>query len=783
MTRPPSLRSRLLEPQGLFNGALFRDLLLNRFAGDAPQPGERFGAFRIVRELGRGGMGVVWLAERADGEFAQSVALKWLPDAATSSDSAALFLRERQFLAELSHPNIARLIDGGRTESGHLWFAMEYIEGLPVDRHVDSHGLGERARAALMLQVVEAVQFAHGRLLIHRDIKPGNVMVDSHGRPTLLDFGIAGFAQESEAVPAFTPAYASPEQRALQPVGTASDIWQLGRLLEAVLRIGGREIGADLRAIVAKATADDPAARYASAASLRGELQRFLDGRPVMARDGGWTYRFSLLARRHPLGTFATVLTLVSALSLVAGFLRYASVERERLRNARDETVAINRFLNEDVLGASDPFYGVGNDEQMSDLLESSLKKAELRFAQHPSIAGRILMTIGGSLLNRGRYDSAEQATERAIVLLRKAPDPDVVAIGEARLTLALVDMYRGNYIGSQSRLEDLEREFPFERKTPEPLEWRIQSELAWNALLLNRYAECAARYRKVVAQPMGIDERELSYAYTGLSTCESALGRYEDALRYAKQAEHLAIATSGQRSGTAVLARISIAGALAGLGRQAEAIQLLRKEVDELTELLGPRHPTAISHVSLLGAAYLCANDNVAAAQWLKRAYEGRLRTVGADHPWTIITRSQYATALLRSGDAERAAIAMAEIEQYRLQPEEIVAQSWVHRALGEWHLREARSEKAIPRYFLAREIALKPGMRVRANLHAVEAGLGLSLSWTGRTEEAMHAYERMESAVRDSGHCTSPLTVDAEADRRRLLAVFASRNQAATR
>ncbi len=204
----------LLEPGALLSGALFRDLVSRGgVSTDALAPGTRLGAFRVVRELGRGGMGVVHLAERDDGAFAQQVALKCLVDR-DSAASTELFLRERQILAGLRHPNIARLLDGGRADDGLLWFAMEWVEGERIDAHCARAGLGFEDRLRLWLGVAEAVQFAHARLLIHRDIKPGNVLVDADGQPRLLDFGIAALLGEGEGTRAYSPGHASPEQRA-----------------------------------------------------------------------------------------------------------------------------------------------------------------------------------------------------------------------------------------------------------------------------------------------------------------------------------------------------------------------------------------------------------------------------------------------------------------------------------------------------------------------------------------------------------------------------------------
>lgn len=203
------LIERMFEPGRLLQGALVRSLLLSAGMTEL-EPGTSLGPFRIVREIARGGMGIVYLACRADGEYEQDVAIKWLPQGRLDAAALQLFRHERQILASLRHPHIARLLDGGHGEDGHLWFAMEHVEGEAVDRHAAAHGLGWRERVQLLLPVIDAVQFAHGRLLLHRDIKPDNVRVDADGRAKLLDFGIAALVSDGDAQRAFTPGYASP---------------------------------------------------------------------------------------------------------------------------------------------------------------------------------------------------------------------------------------------------------------------------------------------------------------------------------------------------------------------------------------------------------------------------------------------------------------------------------------------------------------------------------------------------------------------------------------------
>ena len=288
-----------------------------RIRAVAPAPARplpRFGAWQAVKLLGRGGMGTVYLAERADGAFQMSAAVKVVPMALASHEIEERFRRERQFLASLDHPKVARLIDGGVTETGLPYLVMEFVGGLTIDLFCDAHQLDRRGRIALMRQVLEALAYVHGRQVIHRDVKPSNILVDDSGNVKLLDFGTARLvdataeaALTKTGVFAFTPEYASPEQMRGEPVAVASDLYSSGVLLYRLLtgRLPYRiadpspagvakviasgqpeapKLDAPLDAILSKALSKDAPARYQSAAEMDADLARYVEGQRVRAR-------------------------------------------------------------------------------------------------------------------------------------------------------------------------------------------------------------------------------------------------------------------------------------------------------------------------------------------------------------------------------------------------------------------------------------------------------------------------------------------------------------------
>jgi non-specific serine/threonine protein kinase/serine/threonine-protein kinase len=316
--------------------------------------GRRIGAYQIVRQVGEGGMGAVYLAERA-GEFQQQAAIKLLRAGMDSRGIVSRFRYERQILAGLDHPNIARLLEGGTTEDGRPYFVMEYVEGEPIDVYAAKRGLGIEDRLRLFQQVCAAVQYAHHNLVVHRDIKPGNILVTADGTPKLLDFGIAKLLRSDvpretvgltqTGLRLMTPEYASPEQVRGEPITTATDVYSLGAVLYQLLagqmpyqfpsgspaemervicqtdprppsQVSGkpvaRQLRGDLDTIVLKALQKDPRRRYGSAEQLSTDIQRHLDGMPIQARPQTLVYRAGRFVRRNRVAVAAAALVVVS---------------------------------------------------------------------------------------------------------------------------------------------------------------------------------------------------------------------------------------------------------------------------------------------------------------------------------------------------------------------------------------------------------------------------------------------------------------------------------------
>ncbi len=653
------LIERMFEPGRLLQGALVRSLLHSAGMAELAS-GANLGPFRIVREIARGGMGIVYLACRADGEYEQDVAIKWLPQGRLDAAALQLFRHERQILASLRHPHIARLLDGGHGEDGHLWFAMEHVEGEAVDRHAAAHGLGWRERVQLLLPVIDAVQFAHGRLLLHRDIKPDNVRVDADGRAKLLDFGIAALVSDGDAQRAFTPGYASPEQLAGAAPQVASDIWQLGRLLDAVLAAGtAPALPRDLSAIVAKAMAADPARRYATASALQADLRRVLAYQPVGARPPSLLHRLHLLLQAYPLGSLAAGLVLAAFFAVIAGFMLKLARQRDAAEQAREVAQAVNRFINEDFLPGADPLQHGAGDLRVAELMAGALDKVEQRLSGMPEVAGEIDLSLGRSLAGLGRFELADVALGRAIARLGEVRGADHASVLQARLTRSQVRIGAQNLAHNEDDLRTLRADAVAALGETADLVADIDNQIARAAFLREEFILCEQRFLALLPRTARMPPDSRADTYMGLSLCESRLGHFAPALEHAQRARDVYLAGRGADHPFTLETHIAIETALVGLGRYDEAVALLRELQKQLSLRYGADHPTTLTVTHDLGFALSCAG-RAEGVEWLRLAAASRAQMLGEQHPWHAMSLAVLGMALLRQGDTAGAAQAL---------------------------------------------------------------------------------------------------------------------------
>ncbi|MEN8820692.1 MAG: serine/threonine-protein kinase [Abyssibacter sp.] len=456
----------------------------------ALQRGDSIGIWAVVCPLGRGGMGEVYLADRSDGQYRQQAAIKRLP----TRDPSRLvrFQRERQILADLDHPNIARLLDGGVDDQDHPYMAMEYVDGLPLLDYCRQHGLDLRARLTLFRSICDAAAYAHRRLVIHRDIKPANILVRADGTPKLLDFGIASLIDESGVKDGqltqalYTPNYAAPEQLAGGQITTATDVHGLGAVLYALLSgdppqqleglalpaainrvltatppapstvtgsdnlLRGHAWAGDLDAICAMALRKEPDARYPSVLALCEDIDAMLALRPVRARRGAKRYIAGRFVRRNRIAVASSALVLaliIGALGMTTFYAHRAAVERDvALRDAA--RVASMRDAMARVLGAAGSENESGEPLTAVGLLDNALSRLDDELADDPASHAAGLRMIGSIFFAMDDYRRAEPILERIATTQHPDVPGDIRAL--AQFDLSQIRFEAGDTAGAR---------------------------------------------------------------------------------------------------------------------------------------------------------------------------------------------------------------------------------------------------------------------------------------------------------------------------------------------
>ncbi len=394
-----------------------------------PEAGQRIGVYRLIRKIGSGGMGSVYLAERADETFHKQVALKLMSGGGTNL--VRRFLKEREILANLEHPNITRLIDGGMTAEGSPYLVMEFVDGTVLSECLSTLGLDAKVR--LFAEVCDAVHYAHQRLIIHRDLKPANVMVARDGTPKLLDFGIAKLLAQTESMETvtqammMTPRYASPEQLSGETVSTLSDIYSLGVMLDEAMPADAPR---DLRKIAAKARQALPAARYTAAAEMAADLRRYSNGEPVLAHEDSVGYRVRKFVKRHRVGVVAGCAALIVVLAAAAVSLWQANVARSE----RAKAEAVSGFVV-DLLAKANPGLA-SKDLKVSDVLDQAAARFDRGWAGDAGIEIAMRTVLAQSYRGLGLHEKAIVQAASAVQLATRRTGARSLETARARFQL-----------------------------------------------------------------------------------------------------------------------------------------------------------------------------------------------------------------------------------------------------------------------------------------------------------------------------------------------------------
>ena len=661
----------------------------------AAAPGDSVGPYRLLSELGRGGMGAVWLAERADAQPRRRIALK-LPHIGWAPGLAARLGRERDILASLAHPNIARLYDAGVDQLGRPYLALEYVDGVPIDRYCEDHALSLRARLDLILQVAAAVGHAHTQLVVHRDLKPSNILVTEGGEVRLLDFGIAKLLQDEEGGEAteltrqsgraLTPDYASPEQIRGEPIGTPSDVYSLGivayellarvrpyRLKAAAGELAvaiatveaplasraaidrdlARQLSGDLDAILNKALKKDPAERYATVAAFADDIRRHLQSEPVVARPDRLGYRARKFVARNALQVGAAALVLAAL--LVGSGVALWQAREARFEAARAEQVkdfALSIFEN------ADTDAGAGAATTAADLLLAAESRIERELAGRPETAVELMTAIGYSLLGQGRTDDAGR-------ILKKAVDLGARELGPRHpRTLAATVVYGEALVGLDKPKEAIAVLTPAAAEARrqgathaliDALRWLGSAQLDAGDVEAGNAAERAAV--DVVVSTPGVSKHDAANAWASLAN-GLLFARREGAVDAARHALVLTRDLYGQGISEPMLtARVMLAQGLAMEGHDQAALDELSAVLADTMRFLGPGHPKVEMNANFLGNARLEAGDAAGAAEAFKAAMGVSERQGASAAPMRVgVENYALATALASAGRREEA-------------------------------------------------------------------------------------------------------------------------------
>jgi serine/threonine-protein kinase len=690
--------------------------------------GSPIGPYVIEQEIGRGGMGVVWRARRADGLVKRPVALKLLHAGFSSSELLARFARERDILAALTHPNIARLYDAGATESGQPFLALEYVEGQPLTEYCDEHRLDVRTRLDLMRQVLEAVQYAHGHLVIHRDLKPSNILVTATGQVLLLDFGIAKLVGESDVqgtaltqfgAVALTPDYASPEQIAGEAVSTASDVYSLGVILfelltgerpyrlrqhsrraleDAILssdamrpslvtknesQAAARSTSAkrlaaqlrgDLDTIVLKALKKSASERYPTADAFKQDLDRFLTGYAVLAQADTLWYRSKKLVARNRVAVSAgaaVFLALAAGLAVALLQAHRADLQAQIARTEASTAQAVQAFM-EDIFKAN----SVNQPDPLSaqkttarELLDSGAQKIDGALLEAPAAKLKVLHTIADLYDDLNLEGKEIELSRKRVQIARKNFGPMSAELAEALVDLATVtskeSLNNEADLALSGAKQILDATHDFRSLT------RAKYEIDIGNRLYDLQASQAAAHvnegvRVLRAYP---PSKALIDALSLKAAIENHLGDYVGAMASAQEA--IALSQSPQLEARSFLpfSYMQLAKAKSAREDLAGAEDSMRHALQESVAVYGYENTTTLMDEDALGNLLLGSSRPAEALAVLEKARDLSLRLVAAGNTssFPAYAMYRYARALIIYGRFEEGLATLQAIDGMR--------------------------------------------------------------------------------------------------------------------
>lgn len=681
--------------------------------------GEQVGPFRIVRKIGSGGMGNVYLGERNEGGFEQQVALKFIRKGMDSTHIITRFKEERKILARLQHPNIARLVDGGLTEDGQPWFAMEYAEGVPVDEFCKQEELSIRERLQLFSKVCEAVQYAHRNLIVHRDLKPDNVLVTGHAgdyQVKLLDFGIAQIIDEDDAKDSsqgiLTRAYAAPEQLDEKETTTLSDIYSLGVMLHEILtgahpdpkyRIGEvtqHAADPELLTICQKAMAEDPEDRYLTASDMNNDLDNYNNAKPVSSYSGNRFYVFRKFMRRN---RNTVSMGAVSVLAILFLILIYTEQLRQEKTIAEEEAARSARISS--VLTSSlrslDPTATPLSQLSARRFLDNSLSYIGAELQDDPDMQSQLYNTMGeiysslgvfnvadslaemsyqyylskgdtldsdyiesvllrtDVMMNNGDFDEAEALILKAVNSADQVMDRKSVEYADIYYTYNNILYQKGDYLKADSVLHVITPIYLEKLGREHSYYQDMMFYLGTNYRKLEMFDSAEVYLKKALDLSREFNESPNEMIASNLNHMSSLyqnMGDYESALPYALESYEQRKLIFGEDHINTVASIANTARTYGNLERYPEAAEYYEKAVSILSSLYGEDNYNLSGLTQSLGNIYLKMGDTEKALENMRFSLMVGQKNLPEGDRRLAYSYHGYAVALLEAGDNEQA-------------------------------------------------------------------------------------------------------------------------------
>ncbi len=666
--------------------------------GEVPLEPERIGPWRLIKLLGQGGMGNVFLGQRADGQYQQQVAIKVLRQGLQTGRSLHGFEQERQILANLDHPNIARLYDGGVLTDGRPWLAMQYVNGLPLFPRVKEHNSSLSERLDLFQQVCDGVRYAHTNLIVHRDLKPDNILVTENGTVKILDFGIAKLLNDvphqrahlrtQTGLRLFSLDYAAPEQITGEPVTTATDVYALGLLfyelltgtypfdvegknqpqVEQVLRYNDparpstvtsrwkSELRGDLDAIVLKALRKEPDRRYENAGQMADDITRYRSNLPVYARGDAFRYRAGKFYKRNRGKLVAALAVLITIVSLVTYYTIRVTNERNEAQKQARRAGQVSDFLT-GLFEASDPGHALGENVTALELLERGSANIRENLKNDPETRASLLEVLGTVYQHMGKYEKAQSLFGESLSLKREMLDPLNPDIARNLNEMASALLYQGQQDKAKEYLAealDIHRQL---NHADYPEYASTLNNLAFIYLQKNELDSAETMFRRaIVIRKKHIDHDSLKLATNldGLAVTLERKGEDKEAEKFYRKA--LDIREKNLAANHPDMARSlnNLAGFLVRQGDMGNAEPLYRQALSIWRKVLGDEHLDVAKAMNNLASVLEKQGRLDDAEPLYQESLSIKRKTLGDEHISVAISMNNLGLLLRKNGEFE---------------------------------------------------------------------------------------------------------------------------------